>query len=181
MARQVIFLDMDGVLLPFSTEPLSDKEESNLFPSSTLQPLQRLWKYVTDPSGYPNGSTTKVEWVLSSTWRVQPSYIRDIERALREFGIPLEFSDITDPTMHSERQWEIYDWLAVKHNLLQKPCVWLALDDEDLLEGDNNAEHCPFFQGHVVRTQSQVGLSEGDVDRAIALWNQQLEAIQAKE
>jgi hypothetical protein len=121
---------------------------------------------------------TKVEWVLSSTWRVQKSYVQDIERAVSEFGIPLEFSDITDPSMHSERQWEIYDWLE-KQNLGKgkEPCIWLAIDDEELLNDDKNAEHRSFFEDHVIFTESHMGLSEANVDKAIRLWDQQVRSI----
>jgi hypothetical protein len=182
MIRRVIFVDIDGVLLPFPSNPTGDDEEQRLFPSSTLKPLQRLWNHVTrtncnDSSSSKNG----VEWVLSSTWRVQEKYIRDIERALHEFGIVLQFSDITDPALHSERQWEIQEWLDRHHGCDNNNCqsssqnlVWLALDDEELLEGDKNTKHRGVFQDHVVCTQSHVGLTEADVDGAIRLWNQQL-------
>lgn len=165
MTTRVIFLDIDGVLLPFPT--LQPNKLSGLFPATTLRPLQRLWKHVNQ--------TGPVEWVLSSTWRVQRSVVRDVENTLQEFGIPIEFSDTTDPAMHTERQWEIYDWLANKRDLLDKPCVWLALDDEELLEGDKNAKHRSIFQGHVIGTRSRLGLIDSDVDRAIELWDQQIE------
>jgi HAD domain in Swiss Army Knife RNA repair proteins len=171
MKRRIIFLDIDGVLLPFPRKQDGDE----LFPTSTLKPLHRLWKHVTADSHI------NVEWVLSSTWRVQKSYIRDIERAVFEFGIPLEFSDVTDPALHTERQWEIYDWL-VKQNLGKgkEQCVWLALDDEELLKDDKNAEHSEFFEGHVVLTKSQVGLSESDIDTAIRLWDQQVHNVRGE-
>ena len=69
-------------------------------------------------------------WVLSSTWRVQPHAIALIEQALQTHGQQQEqaqerpsclqsttawkdfaFDDVTNPLLHSERQYEIYDWL----------------------------------------------------------------------
>ena len=177
MKRKIIFVDIDGVLLPFPpTTTINNNNNDDgrpppLFPSHTLEPLQRLWRHVTQ-NGRIHGD---VEWVLSSTWRVQWSYIRDIERALSDFGIPLEFSDRTDPLVHTERQWEIYAWL--EHQNLGKGnkslSVWLALDDEELLKEDKNAKHRAFFENHVVFTESHIGLSAANVDKAIKLWDQQ--------
>jgi hypothetical protein len=132
----------------------------------------RLWK-----------ATSGAQWVLSSTWRVREDYIRDILEALQEFGIgAFHFEDITDPTLHSERQWEIYDWLQKNHhhhhqgnnNSNKKKICWLALDDEELVEGETNANYKSLFQGHVIKTESNVGLTMEDVDTAISLWNSQL-------
>jgi hypothetical protein len=176
--RRIIFVDIDGVLLPF---PRTTNHHHNndddaslllLFPSCTLEPLHRLWRHVTEEE---KGRIPNVEWVLSSTWRVRTSYIRDIEQALSDFGIPLTFSDRTDPLMHTERQWEIYAWLE-QQNLgkgNESSCVWLALDDEELLNEEKNAEHRAFFENHVVFTESHIGLSAANVDTAIKLWDQQ--------
>lgn len=191
--RCIIFLDMDGVLLPFPNNHSDDEthDQTVLFPATTLRPLKRLWTYV--------GKSSSVEWVLSSTWRVHETYIRDIERALHTFGISIEFSDITDPKLHTERQWEIQDWLSrnnccnnndqdhtPNHNpnnqqqqQQQQQCIWLALDDEELLEGEKNANYRSLFQGHVVCTTSHLGLTEQDVDKAITLWDLQWNAIGA--
>lgn len=182
--RKVIFIDMDGVLLPFpNSTPLPP---GKLFPTSTLKPLARLWKHVENSNKKNQTNNNAVEWVLSSTWRVQERYIRDIEEALQEFGIPLTFSDITDPNNHTERQWEIQEWWnQQQHQLnhdnrsrhLSQSCVWLALDDEELLEGEKNEKYQSLFQGHVVKPASHVGLSEQDVDLAIRLWDSQLAAL----
>ena len=172
--RKVIFIDMDGVLLPFPNSLALPAGQ--LSPSTTLKALARLWKHV-------GNDNNDVEWILSSTWRVQKRYIRDIEEALDAFGIPLTFSGITDPNLHSERQWEIEQWWSQqpnngggKHHPSQS-CVWLALDDEDLLEEEKNEKYRSLFQGHVVQPKSDVGLSENDVDLAIMLWDRQLAAL----
>lgn len=171
--KAVIFLDIDGVLLPFPPKPTTTTTEESLFPKSNLAALRRLWE-VTNPSD--------TQWILSSTWRVREEYIHDIVHALQEFGMEnFVFDGITDPTLHSERQWEIFDWLERKSKRQQQQPqhpqqyqhIWLALDDEDLIHGETNAKHKDLFDGHVVQTQSNVGLTMSDVDLAISLWKEQ--------
>ena len=157
----VIFLDIDGVLLPFPAA-----QQPSLFPKSTMHALQRLLVATNFPH--------ECQIVLSSTWRVREDYIRDILDALQDFGIPIHgFYSITDPHLHSERQWEIYDWLQTNTSIE----AWLALDDEDLLDGEVNEKHRDVFQGHVIQTKSSEGLTMKDVDEAIRLWNVQLRKV----
>eukprot|EP00536_Pseudo-nitzschia_multiseries_P003063 jgi/Psemu1/284170/fgenesh1_pg.43_\ len=158
---RVMFLDIDGVLLPFPNDGNSD---GGLFPASTLEPLNCLLR------------ETNASLVLSSTWRVRKDFVGDIVEAIKGYGIDFEgFLDITDPTMHSERQWEIEDWLS-KHRAKREhdKIVWLALDDEELIEGDENARFKDSFAGRVVKTKSHKGLTMDDVRDALKLWNSQL-------
>ena len=46
---------------------------------------------------------------------------------------------------------------------------WVALDDEELLEGQPNAARAADFAGHAVRTESRVGLTDADAEIAISL------------
>lgn len=159
---KIIFLDIDGVLLPFP----SDSKDTGLFPPSTLQALHHLLKEATGAS-----------LVLSSTWRVRQDYIHDILQCLQDFGIDIkEFYDITDPQMHSERQWEIQAWLSKKQTQLgaNETITWLALDDEDLEEGEANETYRDLFHGHAVKTESHLGLTMNDVEEALRLWRAQL-------
>jgi len=158
---KVIFLDIDGVLLPF---PKDDNFGSELFPASTLKSLQFLLKETHD-----------AKIVLSSTWRVRKDFIQDIFDSIKGFGIEFEgFFDITDPNMHSERQWEIERWLSNQLNQDYEKIVWLALDDEELLEGDVNEKFREMFEGHVIKTKSHKGLTMDDVNDAARLWKMQL-------
>ena len=158
---KVIFLDIDGVLLPF---PRDENSCSDLFPASTLNALQLLLK-----------ETEGAKLVLSSTWRVRKKFIQDIVDAIQGFGIDFDdFFDITDPSMHSERQWEIERWLSNQGN---RKIVWLALDDEELIEGDANRRFAKSFQGHVVKTQSDKGLTMDDVKDAMRIWKKQLSTV----
>jgi hypothetical protein len=177
---KVIFLDIDGVLLPFpQTTP---NPSGRLFPDETLEALSRLLKH------------TQAKLVLSSTWRVRDDFCYDILECLEKYadeqgqpnhilhGYSEQFWSKTDVNLHSERQWEIHAWLQTytcqsdHHNFNQK-IVWLALDDEELIIEDKNQEHRKVFEGHVVKTTSSVGLTMEDVNLGIQLWNKQLENL----
>mmetsp|Transcript_18684 Transcript_18684/g.24070 ORF Transcript_18684/g.24070 Transcript_18684/m.24070 type:complete len:175 (+) Transcript_18684:210-734(+) len=158
----VIFLDMDGVMQPFN---------SSSFPRSTMHALSFILQQV--PSA---------KLVLSSTWRVKDSYIRLIEEQFEAFiddddELTLKsvvFYDITNPHLHSERQYEIQDWLENKHKEQQHVVSWVALDDEELLEGNVNQRLRNSFQGHVVKTDSHTGLTMEDAQKAVQLLLRQL-------
>ncbi|KAG7355977.1 hypothetical protein IV203_000663 [Nitzschia inconspicua] len=160
---KILFLDIDGVLLPFPKKV--DHDNDALFPQSTVQALQHLLK------------ETGAELVLSSTWRVRPDFVHDIIVCLQEYGVEIQrFLDITDPNMHSERQWEIAKWLT-DHQQSGSTIVWLALDDENLLDGDANQRFRKVFEGHVVQTKSDVGLTMEDAIRGVDLLNNQLRNV----
>jgi hypothetical protein len=171
----IIFLDIDGVLLPF---PNAGRPSSvgGLFPDRTLEALSNILKALPE---------TKV--VLSSTWRVYDSACRDIIDSFRQYGTayggPLadmnDFYDITNPTMHTERQHEIYAWLQQKQQQVPNQqdssiAAWIALDDEEMMEGTANAKYRSIFQGHVVQTKSYVGLTLPQAEMAIQLIQNQL-------
>jgi hypothetical protein len=177
---KIIFLDIDGVLLPFPTTTTTttkeDHEDENniatqsLFPSSTVHAL----KYLLDETG--------ADLVLSSTWRVRPDYRQDVVDCLQQgYGIKMDqFYDITDPNMHSERQWEIAQWLQLQssNDQADQPIIiWLALDDENLLDGDANQKYRQMFEGHVIQTMSDVGLTMEDAIRGVQLWKKQLSSL----
>ena len=108
-------------------------------------------------------------------------------------GRVADLAETTDPALHSERQWEIHAWLqahptlAVARSLslsltltsTRTPNAWLqahprvrrwvALDDEELIEGQPNAARAAEFVGRAVRTESHVGLTDADAELAISL------------
>lgn len=166
----VIFLDIDGVLLPFGGDLKCcsrEKSCSGLFPDRTLEALSRIV------------AETGAKVVLSSTWRARRDFIQDIIRAFRAysetFGGPLgsitDFHSLTSLENHSERQWEIHDWLFDHRGSVR---AWVALDDEELLEDDRNAKNRKQFLGHVVKTKSDIGLTMENSEAAIKLFQKQL-------
>ena len=168
---KVIFLDIDGVLLPFPSKDINNNQ-SRLFPEEQLKALSKLLAH------------TEAQLVLSSTWRAQPKFVQDIIDCFqdfgREYGGPLtsinKFYDTTSLQMHSERQWEIYDWIE-SHGYRDHRLVWLALDDEALIEGDKNVKLRHQFEGRVVCTTSSIGLTMDDVKLGMKLWDQQLQQL----
>mmetsp|Transcript_8083 Transcript_8083/g.12363 ORF Transcript_8083/g.12363 Transcript_8083/m.12363 type:complete len:177 (-) Transcript_8083:248-778(-) len=158
----IIFLDIDGVLLPFGGErSTSEISCSGLFPDRTIEAFNAILKEC--PSSLI---------VLSSTWRVSQEFCQQILQAFRDYAktndgefLPTQFYDVTNINNHSERQWEIHDWLSSSQNIE----AWIALDDEELIEGDTNKKYCSEFQDHVVKTASHVGLTKKDAETAILL------------
>lgn len=179
----IIFLDIDGVLLPFP-EP-SNVGNGRIFPNETLTALSTIMEEFLD--------NYQVEIVLSSTWRVQRSMRAEILDDFAAYGRgPLavmedDFYGITDPAMHTERQHEIYDWLtrvqrrphhqgraSSVDGTRNKISAWICLDDEELLRGDANSQHKASFDGHVIHCDSKIGLTEAQAIEAIQLIRDQL-------
>ena len=161
----VVFLDIDGVLLPFGPGvSAAPADPARQFPSRCLGALSRL----LEVSG--------ARLVLSSTWRAVPAAREQIVANFARFaaeeptrgaalGAVARFDEMTDPAYHAERQWEIHAWLQA-HPAVRR---WVALDDEELLLGAPNAERRGAFERHAVKTESHVGLTDELTEAAIAL------------
>ena len=155
----IIFLDIDGVLRPFGHVD----QDNRVFPPCTLAALAYVLTALPD-----------AQLVLSSTWRVQKSFIDVITQDFCAFGGILaqrDFLDITDPDLHTERQHEIYEWLS-KHDTTVR--AWVALDDEELIEGQANRQYRHLFAQHVVKTDSHAGMTMEDAHHAVTLLQNQL-------
>ena len=133
----VIFLDIDGVLLPFGAAKKSSEEENHkcddcLFPHSTMHALTRLLQKVGDILLTIEDSSNKKQivkgnpvLVLSSTWRAQQQFITDILESFKGFVAFVEkqsihqtwkphldaFFDLVDPSYHATRHDEIFSWI----------------------------------------------------------------------
>jgi len=155
----IIFLDIDGVLLPFGEgSPVGSD-----FPDGCLAALSDIL------------SATGARIVLSSTWRCDATAIDVILANFRRFasvhGGPLgdvrQINDTTSVVNHTRRQGEIAEWLWSNEGLGVVP--WIALDDEELTEGSCDEDLRADFEGHVVQTHSSVGLTSKDAEVAVAL------------
>lgn len=161
----VVFLDIDGVLLPFGPGvSAAPADPARQFPSSCLGALSRLLQ------------ASGARLVLSSTWRAVPAAREQILANFARYaaeeptrgaalGAVARFDEMTDPAYHAERQWEIHAWLQARPGVRR----WVALDDEELLLGASNAERRGAFERHVVKTESHVGLTDELAEAAIAL------------
>merc|ERR1711965_940735 len=137
--QPLIFLDIDGVLAPFDE-----------------QCTKRLAAIV---------EATGATIVLSSSWRARADAVAVIERRFRAFGPPLSEKvplPTTDINYHSVRQWEIARYLE------ERPARrWVALDDEELVDGEECAARRPLFEGRISTIDSTAGLQDAHVDEAI--------------
>uniref|UniRef100_A0A7S1C1Y3 FCP1 homology domain-containing protein n=1 Tax=Corethron hystrix TaxID=216773 RepID=A0A7S1C1Y3_9STRA len=164
---RVIFLDIDGVMLPFG----SGREACDgTFSDVALAALSRILE------------ETGAEICLSSTWRCAGGQ-REILRQFGEYGrrrpSPLTkiaahgFKHTTSLTNHTFRQHEIYAWVIEQQP--GKIESWCALDDEELVScdeidggGEYNARHKPAFAPRAIKTESHVGLTDEKASAAIA-------------
>jgi HAD domain in Swiss Army Knife RNA repair proteins len=184
--RIILFLDIDGVLLPFPNNASFNVPPGGIFPKEKLAALTHIleaFPVTTAESPESNmGYNSRINIVLSSTWRVQKSIRDEIISDFQAYGRgPLgafnDFYDITDPKLHTERQHEIYEWLRRRLGEQKNGVLaWIALDDEELLQGVVNAKHKSYFDGHVIHCDSTVGLTHNQAIEAVHLLQAQLGA-----
>ena len=179
MRLVVIFLDIDGVLLPFGDEA-PQLPPGTLFNERSLASLSQLLA-----APLPGGA--RAQLVLSSTWRARQAFIDDILAEFRRYAAshpdsPLlhlaeagRFYDTTSICQFSTRQHEIATWLDRRQASKEPaPDAWVCLDDEELLLGEACSTRRHEFAGHVVKTQSHVGLTPELAQEAVALLRLQL-------
>jgi hypothetical protein len=177
----IVFLDVDGVLLPFG-DNIPALSQGILFDEACLRSLSHLLA-----APLPQGASAQL--VLSSTWRARPELIDDILAEFRRYGAahpgsPLlalgqagRFFDTTAVNQFGARQHEIARWLAQREASGQAaPAAWVCIDDEELLLGKVCSSRRAFFEGHVVQTRSEVGLTLELAETAAALLRGQLSA-----
>ena len=162
--QPLIFLDIDGVLAPFGgrappgppTQRSAKLDADAAFAPFDERCTQRLAAIV---------EATGATIILSSSWRARADAVAVIERRFRAFGPPLSEKlplPTTDVDYHSVRQWEIARHLE-KHPARR----WVALDDEELVRGEECAERRPLFEGRVSTVDSTAGLQDAHVKEAI--------------
>ena len=190
----IVFLDVDGVLLPFGVgsegvwrgEAENDSQSTSgggelLFPESALAALEHVL------------AETRATLVLSSTWRSSAEAVEMLLQAFRSYAAkrdaasakrdaasvtasaereeasPLgrihSFPHTTDPQRHDVRQHEIHRWLLER----SYTGAWVAIDDEPLLDGAEQQRLRGAFEGHVVQTSSSEGLTWELAEAAVAL------------
>lgn len=170
--RYVIFLDIDGVLLPVPKFTFGGGELS----LDCVHRLARLIRVL--------GGRDKVTIILSSTWRVQPGMMARLNAFMQQEAacdVPLVTEGTPNGTVlitavdyypddPSERRLvrdrvdEIYRWLHT--NVTTHPEAiggrWFAIDDMKL---DVDAR----MAGHFLHTQTDVGMTDEDVETACAM------------
>lgn len=146
-SRTILFLDVDGVLHSTSRTPATP-----LFDVRCMTPLARLLQ------------VTGAEIVLSSTWRVSPQAIAQVDEALQKYGVG-PIADCTPLRAKKTREGDIGAWLDSHEGEVAR---WVALDDIDITANSSpEAQRC---LGHFVQTKGTVGLTEADVEAVIDMF-----------
>ena len=166
----LVFLDIDGVLLPFGHNRSQNSQKTDqLFPDETLAALDDIVR------AFPESQV-----VLSSTWRMNPSFVEEIRKDFERYAnkhpsnclVRVDLTRVTPLELcWSTRQHEIYEYL---NQLEEKRVAWVALDDEELVDGKANEPYRKHFQGKVVKTDSHQALTARDAQQAIQILSRQV-------
>ncbi|KAG5503415.1 hypothetical protein JKF63_05554 [Porcisia hertigi] len=170
--RYVVFLDIDGVLLPVPKFTFGGGDLNG----ECVRRLERIIAAI--------GGREKVTIVLSSTWRNHPAMVDRLNAFIQQEagdGIPVVgdgtpngtviVSSVTyyadDPSeqrLVRDRVDEIYRWLHT--HITEHPEAiggrWIAIDDMKLDVDER-------MRGHFLHTQTDIGMTDEDVDTAVAM------------
>lgn len=201
----IIFLDIDGVLLPFGDNShilggggdLHQTYTSGcIFPDSTMEALSTLLMTLDDMR--LRGMMMNAKIVLSSSWRSHQKLVRDIltsfqsfakSRAARDKKISMvlentfscgsegyEFFDVTDTKYHSTRHDEIINWIeCAKTNGASEFLIRSWIALDDEDIVTVEGRKMNDSIGHAVQTLSTVGLTLREVNVAIRLLEKQVQ------
>jgi len=161
MTRKQLFLDVDGVLHPFHGAHMREADVTT-FHRDCMQRLQRIV------------DETECEIVLSSSWRNFLNTRNILHANLAEYGLTFQTWIEPDfPGSHASpsvgKFSKIVAFVQAHH-----PEEWVVLDDEDLLTMsavDRHSLMAQLFESRFVRTDERKGLTDGDVERVIRIFN----------
>lgn len=158
--KNVIFLDVDGVLHPFHEHV--PESEITTFHNPCMEALQSLVKVID------------AEIILSSSWRNFQSTRERLQTNLAKYDLRfsawIEPDSSTQPGGASVSAKKMSKILAYVH--AHHPTEWIVLDDEDLVSlscQDPSSTMSLLFSSRFVRTDPKIGLTNFDVDRAIEI------------
>lgn len=142
---KVLFIDIDGV---FNTDKGRRDNDQNFIDDALLINLRRIVY------------ATKVELVLSSTWRIMSEDRKMVQRALHNLGMQL--FDKTPKLPGEVRDDEIRQWLAEnqKRYSIDK---WAVLDDND---------YADLKDGSFFKTNDRQGCTLEIAEKVIQYFNQ---------
>ena len=196
----IVFLDIDGVLLPFGdnshilgggVDLHTTYTSGCIFPDSTMEALSTLLMTLDDMRLGGLMMNTKI--VLSSSWRSRQEFVSDIltsfqsftkSRGARDEKISMawentfgggskgyEFFDVTDTKYHLTRHNEILNWIdCARINGMGQ----FTIRSWIALDDEDLVNVDDRMIGHAVQTLSIVGLTLRDVNVAIRLLEKQV-------
>lgn len=183
---KIIFLDVDGVLNDeLAYKDWKENPDKETFEDSDIPTNQHMaqLKKIVDATG--------AEIVLSSAWRGSIWGMRTVLERFNDYGLKLlsitdegvsesvleasGFKNIT-PRSTSKRTWsnpvelvindrgaEIAGWLLRQKSKNIESFIILDDEDEDIIE---------YFPDNLIKTSYMTGLTDNDVEKAIAILNQ---------
>ncbi len=160
--RKIIFLDIDGVLNSFEFQfgkhsKWSSNKRSQIDPNA----VNLLNKLI---------NSTNADVVLSSTWRILHYDI--LQEILNEMGCIANIIDKTPQThfkakkyKHCQRGMQIQEWINKNEEVfsVKNGDRFIILDDS------TDMGH---LTSYLIKTSSLVGLTDKDVEKAIAVLNE---------
>ena len=185
-----VFVDIDGVLAPFSQDyEQTDAPTTDTKDASSIE-LHNCNRELTDEA---MGALSKIlksipkekrRFILSSYWRVHHDCRQRILDSFEAYSVnhggPLGdfklFHGRTEHVHHCDcRQREIATWLE-DHNPQGKVLdAYIVLDDQDVVHGRENRPYRDLLKGHAVKINGYEGLTLEDAALAISLINEQLD------
>ena len=166
--KKIIFLDIDGVL---NTE--------SWYVQMTNETPKDKFGYAYDPQAVANlrkiVEETEADIVISSSWKCMG--LSQIEDMWKDRNLPGKIIGITPNSVSDEllidadidsmelfhiRGEEIKEWLK-KHG--KRVCNYVIIDDMDNM--------LPGQQSHFVQTNPEMGITEDDAEKAIAILNKE--------
>jgi hypothetical protein len=139
----IIFLDIDGVMNNSKSWKLPLEKQ-------ILDGKVKLLKKIVDETG--------AEIVISSSWRHYGKHMKIIKEALDKYDLSV-FSITPTLNGESKRGDEIRQWLK----FYPKSTKFVILDDD--------TDMCEYRKTHLIKTNYDIGLTEKQVEKAIAMLN----------
>eukprot|EP00929_Paragymnodinium_shiwhaense_P114952 TRINITY_DN83503_c0_g1_i1.p1 TRINITY_DN83503_c0_g1~~TRINITY_DN83503_c0_g1_i1.p1 ORF type:complete len:188 (+),score=49.82 TRINITY_DN83503_c0_g1_i1:111-674(+) len=164
--RCILFLDIDGVMNSKRSRKLKFDAASGtmkLHDAPTEQALEQLRHIAHE---------TCCEIVLSTTWRLVPEKLSQLDELLLKHDLKL-LGSTPDLEMNGlgDRVDEILQWLKEEQASGREVDAWLSLDDLDLLA--MNPRLC---SENFVRVDDSVGLSRENAEEAVQKLLEQVSA-----
>mmetsp|Transcript_14394 Transcript_14394/g.23467 ORF Transcript_14394/g.23467 Transcript_14394/m.23467 type:complete len:453 (-) Transcript_14394:296-1654(-) len=149
----IIFLDVDGVLVPISTSNIY-RANTSKGPRFSEKALTLLARIVTE--------CAPCEIVLSSNWKRTFAHRSRVTEELNKIGIHEGFRDVTSDESPF-RQEQIYEWLIDHRDEVRS---YVVIDDIDVSRHFRYKKH---IKKYCVKTSPGIGLDENDTLKAIRI------------
>ncbi len=168
MMKKILFLDIDGVLnTKFWYRKMDDDTPRD------------KWGYVFDPMSVANlkriVDETGAEIVISSSWKCVG--LRELRKMWKARKLPGKIIDATPDCMCDEGMLDLdidFDLIDIGASRGYEIREWLSRHGEQVSHYaiiDDMYEMLPEQQSHLVMTDSEIGITDEDADKVIAILN----------